>query len=209
MAAMHRSFQSALKTGQAAERRWVDGLRALGRAVAHGLKLRIQKHCKNKDHVETPDACLLFSVEIKERSLSFTSPEDYPYDTVFVDDCRGLARESFGHFAYVYISKPTGQWVWLCVLDRDETWTEETTFDRGRGHEVPVLVAPKSHLRPAQELIDLIYPHHYLDLVDGETGAFVSGGGEVEERERYVAKTHPDAGGRTSPPPGKTCKHMG
>jgi len=206
---MHRSFRSSLQAGQDAERRWVDSLRAIGRAVAHGLKLRIKKHCKVNDHVESPDACLLLSVEIKERSLSFTSPEDYPYDTVFVDDCRGLARESFGHFAYVYLSKPTGQWVWLSVLDRDETWTETTTFDRGRGHEVPVLVAPKGHLRPAQQLIDLIYPHHFLDLVDGETGAFVSGGGEVEERERYVAKTHPDAGGRVTPPPGKSRKHMG
>jgi|688.fasta_scaffold01565_31 hypothetical protein len=206
---MHRSFRSSLQAGQDAERRWVDSLRAIGRAVAHGLKLRIKKHCKVNDHVESPDACLLLSVEIKERSLSFTSPEDYPYDTVFVDDCRGLARESFGHFAYVYLSKPTGQWVWLSVLDRDETWTETTTFDRGRGHEVPVLVAPKGHLRPAQQLIDLIYPHHFLDLVDGETGAFVSGGGEVAERERYVAKTHPDAGGRVTPPPGKSRKHMG
>ena len=206
---MHRSFRSSLQAGQDAERRWVDGLRAIGRAVAHGLKLRIKKHCKVNDHVESPDACLLLSVEIKERTLSFTCPEDYPYDTVFVDDCRGLARESFGHFAYVYLSKPTGQWVWLSVLDRDETWTETTTFDRGRGHEVPVLVAPKGHLRPAQQLIDLIYPHHYLDLVDGETGAFVSGGGEVEERERYVAKTHPDVGGRTSPPPGQDDQHVG
>lgn len=206
---MHRSFRSSLQRGQAAERQWVDALRHLGRSVAHGKKLVIKNHCRNKDHVETPDACLLFSVEIKERSLSFTGPDDYPYDTVFVDDCRGLARESYGHFAYVYLSKKTGKWVWLCSLDRDETWTETTTFDRGRGHEVPVLVAPKAHLRPAEQLIELIYPHLYLDLVDGDTEAFCSGGGQVEERERYVEKTNPDAGGRAAPPPSKGRKHMG
>jgi len=206
---MTRTFQSALKRGQDAERQWVEVLRSLGRSAAHGKKLRITKHSKTKDHVETPDACLLFSIEIKERGLTFTGPEDYPYDTVFVDDCRGLERETYPHLAYVYVSKATGQWVWLSALDRDETWTEETTFDRGRGHAVPVLVAPKAHLRPAQQLIDLIYPHLYLDLVDGETGAFVSGGGETEERERYVAKAHPDVGGRTRKVKDESNKHLG
>lgn len=204
-----RSFQSSLASGQAAERQWVEAQRSAGRCAAHGKKLVIAKHCKQKDHVETPDAVALLSIEIKERSLRFTCPEDYPYDTVFVDDLRGLGRESLSHFAYVYISKPTGKWVWLTPLDRDATWGEQTTFDRGRGHDVPVLVAPKSHLRDADSLISLLYPHLYLDLVDGAAGMFLGGGGEVEERERYVAKTHPDAGGRVAPPPGQTRKHMG
>jgi hypothetical protein len=206
---MHRSFQSSLKSGQAAERKWVDTLRSMGKSVAHGKKLRITKHCKQTGHVETPDAAVLFSVEIKERSLSFTCPEDYPYETVFVDDLRGMEREGYGHLAYIYLSKPTGQWVWLCPLDRDETWAETTTFDRGRQHEVPVLTAPKSHLRPAQQLIDLIYPHLYLDLVDGDTELFCSGGGEVEERERYVAKANPDADTRDPGPKGKDSKRVG
>jgi len=206
---MHRSFRSALTGGQNAERAWVDLLRSDGKSVAHGKKLVIKGHNKNKDHVSNPDAVALLSVEIKERSLSFTCPEDYPYDTVFVDDCRGLGREKLSHFAYVYISKPTGAFVWLTPLDRDETWTEEVTFDRGRQHEVPVLVAPKSHLRSAESLIALIYPHGYLDLVDGDTRLFVTGGGQVEERDRYVEKTHPDIGGRTTPPPGKGSKRLG
>lgn len=206
---MRRTFQSALKTGQAAERKWVETQRSGGRCVAHGKKLVIRNHNKNKDHVESPDAVALLSVEIKERSVRFTSPEDFPYDTVFVDDLRGLGRESLNHFAYVYVSKPTGKWVWLCSLDRDEAWTEEVVHDRGRGHEVPVLVAPKVCLRPADELIKLLFPHGYLDLVDGDTDIFLSGGGEVEERERYVAKTHPDAGGRTKKAPGTSAKRMG
>lgn len=206
---MPRSFASSLQTGQAAERKWVDNLRAEGRCVAHGKKLVIKNHNKNKDHVETPDAVALLSVEVKERSLSFTCPEDYPYDTVFVDDLRGLGRESLTHFAYVYISKPTGLWVWLTPLDRDKTWTEEVVRDRGRQHDVPVLVAPKSHLRPASELMGLIYPHLYTDLVDGDTELFCRGGGETEERERYVAKTSPDAGGRDPAPKGQTNKNLG
>ena len=199
-----RPFKTSLEGGHRAERRWVTECRDAGRSAAHGKKLVVKVHNKKTDHVETPDALGLFSLEIKERSLKFTSPEDYPYDTVFVDDMRGLGRERLQHLAYVYLSKPTGKWVWLTPLDRDESWKEQTVFDRGRGHDVPTLVAPKRFLRPASQLTDLLYPHHYLDLVDGNCSLFVSGGGETEERERYVARTHPDIGGRDRPPPGQT-----
>lgn len=191
-----RSFQSALNDGHAAERRWVDAQRAAGRSVAHGKKLLIRHHNKVTDHVESPDAVAMLSIEIKERSLRFTSPEDYPYDPVYVDDMRGLSRERLGHFAYVYISRPTGKWVWLSSLDRDDSWQEQVVYDRGREHTVPTLVAPKRFLRPASQLEYLLYPHDLLDLVDGDTTAFLSGGGETEERDRYVARTHPDFGSR-------------
>lgn len=206
---MHRPFASALRSGQDAERRWVDQLRNLGLSVCHGKKLVVKHHDSKVDHVESPDALGLFSVEIKERSLAFNSPADYPYDTVFVDDCRGLAQEPFRNLIYVYVSRPTGKWVWLTILDKDESWGEQVTHDRSRGHDVPVLVAPKKHLRPAKELTGLLFPHLYLDLVDGHTSLFVSGGGETEERDRYVAKAHPDAGGRAAAPPSKTNQHMG
>lgn len=206
---MHRSFQTALRDGQNAERNWVDSLRHLGLSVAHGKKLVVKHHDPRTDHVESPDALGLFSVEIKERSLAFTCPADYPYDTVFVDDCRGLSREPFRNLIYVYVSRPTGKWVWLTILDRDDTWSEQVTHDRARGHDVPVLVAPKAHLRPAKELTGLLFPHLYLDLVDGHTSLFVSGGGEAEERDRYFEKTNPHPGGRAEAPPSKTDQHLG
>jgi hypothetical protein len=204
-----RSFQNALSAGHAAERRWVESLRELGRSVCHGRKLVLRGHDKNRDHCETPDALALFSVEIKERSLEFDDCESFPFDTVFVDDLRGLEKERAQNLIYVFISKPTGQWVWLTILDRDETWSEGVTFDRGRGHEVPVLIAPKSVLRPAEELVELIYPHLLLDLVDGDTTAFLSGGGATESRDRIVAKDNPELGARDSAAPGKADKRLG
>lgn len=206
---MGRSFHHSLTDGHRAERAWVENLRRLGRSVAHGRKLVIKHHDKNTGHVESPDAVGLVSIEIKERSLTFTTPESYPYDTVFVDDLRGIGRETVRHLAYVYLSRSTGRWVWLSPMDRDGTWREEVTFDRGRGHEVPVLVAPKRFLRPAQQLIDYLYPHHLLGLVDGDTNSFLQGGGETEERDRYVAQTHPDFGGRDRPPAPEAGKHLG
>lgn len=204
-----RSFRSALERGHAAERAWVESLRLLGLSVAHGAKIVADKHCKQRGHVETPDALCLFSAEIKERSLTFTGPADYPYDTVFVDDCRGLGMERYKNLIYVYLSRPTGKWVWLTMLDRDATWSEQVTFDRGRGHEVPVLCAPKSALRPADELIGLLFPHLYLQLVDGCTDAFVSGGGETTRVDRYVAKTNPVTDPRAGAHPGENRKRVG
>lgn len=204
-----RSFQSALRKGQDAERAWVDQLRSLGRSVSHGLKLRVKTHDKQTGHVECPDAVGLFSIEIKERNLDFNDPESWPYDTVYVDDLRGMGMERLRHIAYVYISQKTGDWVWLCTLDRDKSWKETVCFDRGRGHEVPVLEAPKKFLRPAETLIDFLFPHMFLDLVDADTSGFISGGGEVEERERYVAKTNPDAGGRTKKASAKDPERLG
>ena len=202
---MHRSFKSALTNGHRAERAWVDDLRSAGRSAAHGRKLVIQGHNKNRDHCETPDAVVLMSLEIKERSIAFTCPEDYPYDTVFVDDMHGLSRETLRHFAYVYKSKPTGKWVWLSALDRDETWVEQVVFDRGRGHEVPTLVAPKSHLRSADELVKLLYPHTLLEMVAGDTGLFTQGGGDSET----IDKADPAARGRGRKTPGKADRNVG
>ena len=206
---MARSFRSALHRGHDAERNWVDAMRDSGLSVAHGKKLVISKTNPRTSNVETPDAVGLFSVEIKERSLTFTGPEDYPYDTVYVDDCRGLSKEPYKNLVYVYISRPTGQWCWLCMLDRTDEWKEEITHDRARGHDLSVLVAPKRFLRPASQLTELIFPHTYLGLVDGDTSCFLSGGGATEERDRYVAQTHPDAGARSGTAAIKTRKRMG
>ncbi|NDF13564.1 MAG: hypothetical protein EB060_12220, partial [Proteobacteria bacterium] len=157
----------------------------------------MKTHNKNTDHCGTPDAAILMSVEIKERSLKFTCPEDFPYPTVFVDDLRGLGREFIHPFAYVFLSSVTGKWVWITTLDRDDTWLEQVVQDSTRGHAMGMLVAPKEHLRPANELERYLYPQEFLEFVDGDTGLFLRGGGEVEERERCVAKTHPDAGERS------------
>jgi hypothetical protein len=207
---VHRSFASALESGHRAERAWVDEARLLGRSACHGRKLVIRQHSAVHDHCEAPDALGLVSIEVKERSLKFTGPDDYPFPTVFVDDLRGLHRERLHHFAYVYISKVTGAWVWLTPLDRNEEWREESVYDRGRGHMVPTLVAPRSVLRPSETLLQLLYPHTHLELVDADIGgAFRRGGGEAEERERHVEITDPAARGRGRKTPGEGHHNVG
>lgn len=193
---MHRSFRHSLNDGHRAERQWVDRQRQDGLSVAHGRKLLLTKHDKANDHCGTPDAAVLMTVEIKERRLKFTCPEDYPYETVFVNAARSLEKESLHPFAYVFLSSFTGEWVWITPLDRDETWTEQTVRDTTRGHDMGMLVAPKKFLRPSSQLTNLLVPHRYLEVVDGDTALFREGGGEVEERERFVAETDPSPRGR-------------
>lgn len=206
---MPRSFRRSLTSGHKAEQAWVEKARLLGLSVAHGKKVVLTQHNKMKDHCGNPDAALLMTVEIKERGLTFTSPEDFPYDTVFVDDLRGLGKETLRPFAYVFVSRTTGHWVWVTPLDRDDSWTETVVMDTTRGHKMGMLVAPKSHLRPAEQLQQYLVPHGLLHVIDGDTSLFVTGGGQIERRERYIEKEDPfvDGGDRKTAP--KTRKHLG
>lgn len=206
---MPRSFRNSLTNGHKAEQAWVEKARLLGLSVAHGKKVVLTQHNKMKDHCGNPDAALLMTVEIKERGLTFTSPEDFPYDTVFVDDLRGLGKETLRPFAYVFVSRTTGHWVWVTPLDRDDSWTETVVMDTTRGHKMGMLVAPKSHLRPAEQLQQYLVPHGLLHVIDGDTSLFVTGGGQIERRERYIEKEDPfvDGGDRKTAP--KTRKHLG
>jgi hypothetical protein len=169
----------------------------------------LTNHDKANDHCGTPDAAVLFTVEIKERRLRFTSPSDYPYETVFVNATRSIEKETLRPFAYIFVSSVTGAWVWLTPLDRDETWTTQIVTDKTRGHDMGMLVAPKKFLRPAEQLTQFLVPHSLLEGVDGDTSLFVVGGGKVEERERYVAQTDPRHGGRDRTPPGETHWNVG
>lgn len=188
---MPRSFRAALSDGHRAEREWVQRMRRDGFAVCHGKKLVLTKHDVTKDYCDTPDAGVLLTVELKERRLKFTCPEDYPYETVFVSATRSVGMASHRPFAVVFVSSVTKAWVWLCMLDKDATWTERTVHDSTRSHDMGMLVAPKSALRPAKQLMDYLVTHRGLEVVDGDATLFVTGGGAAEERERYVKKTYP------------------
>lgn len=197
---MARSFPSALREGQDAERGWVDKMRSLGLAVAHGKKITVRRHDKQKDFVESPDAAALFAIEIKQRDVKFTSEKDFPYPTVFVNNNRSVEKATVVPMIYVFVSRPTGKWVWLSMLDQDETWTSKPVWDTGRRHTIDMLSAPTSFLRSAKSLMRFMVSHKLLGLVDGDTEMFRDGGGEVESRDRYVAVTHPDVGGRERVP---------
>jgi hypothetical protein len=106
---------------------------------------------------------------------------------VFVDDLNGLAKGTTP-FAWVYLSQKTGQWVWLCVLDRDEHWKEQVIWDGMRKFNVPTLVAPKRYLRHADELRAILLPQQLLQCIEGPAAAFR---GAVTEGEGGASDNRP------------------
>jgi hypothetical protein len=164
-------FLSVLADAHKAERAWVEMARGSGAAVAHGMKLVLPDHNPKKDFCPTPDAVACVQLEIKVRSIRFTGPDDFPYPTVFIDDANGLNRGP-EPFAWVYLSKPTGAWVWASSLDRDDRWQLQPVYDSMRGFVVSTLVAPSSCLRPADQLLRLLFREDGLQYVEGEVGGF-------------------------------------
>lgn len=164
-------FLSVLTAAHKAERAWVDSARVSGAAVAHGRKIVLPGHDPRKDFCPTPDAVAMIQLEIKVRSISFTSPSDFPYPTVFVDDQSGLSKGP-EPFAWVFVSKPTGAWVWTSCLDRDERWGFQDVYDTMRGFTCSTLVAPSCCLRPADQLLRMLFQGEALQYVEGEMGAF-------------------------------------
>ena len=181
-------FLKVLSDAHKAERSWVDSARDSGAAVAHGRKVVLPGHDPRKDFCPTPDAVAAVQLEIKVRSIKFTSPDDFPYPTVFIDDHSGLSKGP-EPFAWVFVSKPTGAWVWASCLDRDDRWQFQDVFDSMRGFTCKTLVAPSCCLRPAGDLLRILFPRESLQYVEGEMGAF-----RAEEQE--PSRRDPAARGR-------------
>lgn len=164
-------FLAVLSDAHRAERAWVDLARDSGAAVAHGRKIVCPNHNPKKDFCPTPDAVAAVQLEIKVRQIKFTNPSDFPYPTIFVDDAYGLSKGP-EPFAWIYISKPTGKWVWLSCLDRDERWQLQDVYDSMRGFTSTTLVAPSCCLRPADQLLRMLFREDALQWVEGEVGGF-------------------------------------
>jgi hypothetical protein len=186
-------FLAVLKDAHHAETAWVNAARVSGVAVAHGKKIVLPEHNPRKDFCPTPDAVALVQLEIKVRSLSFTSPADFPYPTVFIDDASGLTKGP-EPFAWIFISKPTGAWVWASCLDRDDRWKVETVWDTMRRFNVATLVAPSCCLRPAEQLLSVLYGGPELQWVEGEMSAF-----RPEEQQPDKCDPAPRGRGRKAP----------
>lgn len=183
-------FLAVLADAHKAERAWVDSARGSGAAVAHGRKLVLPGHDPRKDFCPTPDAVGLVQLEIKVRSIRFTGPDDFPYPTVFVDDATGLSKGP-EPFAWIFLSKPTGEWVWTSCLDRSDEWKFQDVYDSMRGFTVTTLVAPSKCLRPADQLLRMLFQGDGLQHVEGEMGAF-----RGEEREPDQCNPAPRGRGR-------------
>lgn len=170
---MNRPFSDALLRGHQAEREWVEELRDSGAAVAHGKKITSPKFDPRGERCQNPDAVALIRVEIKQRDLKFTGPDDFPYPTAFVQNISNEAADKTSPLIYVLRSAPTRCWVWVLGADRNAEWTESLVRDTTRGTMVQMLSCPKSHLRTSDSLLPFLIKHDLLQLIEGDTTAFL------------------------------------
>ncbi len=170
---MNRPFQDALLRGHQAERDWVEEVRDEGRAVAHGKKTVQPKYDPSGEKVQNPDAVALIRVEIKQRDLKFTSPEDFPYDSAFVSNINNEQADRTAPLVYILRSAPTRCWVWVLGADRNDEWTESMVRDTTRGSTLKMLSCPRAHLRKSDSLLPFLISHDILHLIDGDTTAFL------------------------------------
>lgn len=197
---MLRQFSEALTRGHEAERAWVDEQRSHGLAVAHGIRVVADKFNPNREHMQHPDAAAVFRIEIKERNLTFTCPEDYPYPTAFLCNLSIVAKDITPPLIYVLKSQATGHWVWVAATDKTDAWLARYHTDTTRGTKVLMLECPKEDLRPAQELRELIMHLEVLDLVDGGSDAFRTAGASGDRCDPAEADRRTDR--RKRPPKG-------
>jgi len=116
----------------------------------------IQEFTRTNQDVLLGDGKVL-EVKSRRSTCVFTGPEDFPYDTVFVDTTRGWERKDVKPFAYVIVSQDTGAMVWIDGSTRDQ-WGEEKIYDKYLGYPSRTLTADKGLLKPIDELVEILTP---------------------------------------------------
>jgi len=70
-------------------------------------------------------------IEVKSRKLYFTSPEDFPYDTLLVDTVNGWSAKERKPTEYVCVSTETGQIICLGG-ETHHLWGQNQRYDHTR-----------------------------------------------------------------------------
>jgi hypothetical protein len=89
---------------------------------------------------------------VKSRSFHFTSVEDYPYPTVFVDTVEGWQAKEAKAVAVAVVSQKSGGIV-VVPVSTEGSWSVKRIYDSKRGFEVSVLECPKELLRSFEEFV--------------------------------------------------------
>lgn len=92
------------------------------------------------------------TLEVKSRSFYFTSIDDYPYPTVFVDTVEGWEAKQVKAVAVAVVSQKSGAIV-VVPVSTEASWSEKRVFDSKRDFEVNVLECPKGALRSFEEFV--------------------------------------------------------
>lgn len=87
------------------------------------------------DFSDCGDLEIIQRVEVKRRHIAFTSKDDFPYKTVFVDVCHAFDKAHPKPFAYVILNE---QMTYAFIVDVKSTkklWSRVATMDTGKHRE--------------------------------------------------------------------------
>lgn len=97
----------------------------------------------------------LLPVEVKSLNLTFTGPEDYPYDTAMVCSARSWTKKWPGERSvkrdFLLVSRETGDIVW--IPKGSPTFISETA-DKERNGTYKVIKVHKEHLKHLHEFVE-------------------------------------------------------
>ncbi len=76
-------------------------------------------------YMDEGDLLVTMPVQVKERSIQFSSAEDYPFQTIFIDETYKIKKDTF---MYVIVSSDH---LYAALIDRStrKHWVTESIFD--------------------------------------------------------------------------------
>jgi len=150
-------FKSELEQGQAWER-WLSRMLTYYGVYNFCPPQRFRKTDKSDIGEFANQKDIIFGryvsrwIEVKSRNVTFTTAEDFPYDTLFVCTAADWAVKKPKPSAIAIISRPTKSVVFIPGGTRPE-WKAERKFDRIRKINDTFLEAPRSVVVTSEEFI--------------------------------------------------------
>lgn len=92
-------------------------------------------------------------LEVKGRNVQFTSVEDFPYPTIFVEGVSGFNQKDEQPAFYINVSHRTGAIIALDVKETFERWTQGVVPDRARGFSFKMYISETKDWISFDELI--------------------------------------------------------
>jgi len=151
----HALFEQELKKGHKYQEYVAQQLSNAGLDIVCS-DIKPVEYTRNKSYNYPEDKDIVvggdFVIEVKSRSLIFTEPDNFPFDTAIVDTVRGWDQKDPEPKAVVIIS----QWTWKAVCINVESskhlWTTEHIHDSVRGIVDNTYLCPKECLKTSKDL---------------------------------------------------------
>lgn len=91
-------------------------------------------------------------LEVKSRDLKFTCPQDYPYESAYVDTLAGWKRKDPKPVEIVIVSQITGSAV-VCPVSSQKVWRIQEFHDFQRQISDRAWTVPRDELKSFDELV--------------------------------------------------------